>query len=54
MALHFEDKEYVLEKPLDEIDEMKSTPKEITAYEKHYKDATKVACIIVATMNPKL
>ena len=34
MALRFEDKEYVLEKTLDEIDEMKATPKEVAAYEK--------------------
>ena len=29
MALHFEDKEYVLERPLDEINEEKATPEEI-------------------------
>ena len=35
MALRFEDKEYVLEKPLDEIDEESATPEEIAAYKKH-------------------
>ena len=46
--------EYVLEKRLDEIDETKVTPEEVAAYEKHYKDATKVACIMVATMTLEL
>ena len=50
----FEDKEYVLKKPLDEIDETKATPEEVVAYEKHYKDATKVVYIMVATMTPEL
>lgn len=54
MTLHFEDKDYVLEKPLDEIDEESATPKHIVAYKKHYNDATKVACIMVATMTHEL
>ena len=33
---------------------MKVTPKEIVAYEKHYKDSTKVLCIMVATMTLEL
>ena len=52
MALRFEDKEYVLEKELKELDESKATPEEYAAYKKHYDDATKVACIMVATMSP--
>ena len=47
MNLHFEVKEYVLEKPLDETDEEKATLEEMVAYKKHYNDATKVACIMV-------
>ena len=54
MALRFEDKEYVLEKELKELDESKATPEEYAAYKKHYDDATKVACIMVATMSPEL
>ena len=54
MDLHFGDKEYVLEKPLDEIDEEKATPEEMVAYKKHYNDATKVACIMVAIMTLEL
>ncbi|KAL7600497.1 hypothetical protein Lser_V15G27033 [Lactuca serriola] len=54
MVLRFEDKEYVLEKELKELDESKATPEEYAAYKKHYDDATKVACIMVATMSPEL
>ena len=54
MALRFEENEYVLEKPLDEIHEEKATPEELVAYKKHYNDATKVTCIMVATMTPGL
>lgn len=54
MTLRFEDKEYVLEKELVEIDEDKATPEELASYNKHYGDATKVACIMVATMVPEL
>ncbi|KAI3780225.1 hypothetical protein L2E82_10196 [Cichorium intybus] len=31
-----------------------TTPEEIASYTKHSDDATKVACIMIATMNPKL
>jgi hypothetical protein len=54
MALRFEDKEYVLDKELGEIDEEIATPEELATYKKHYVDATKVACIMVATMTPEL
>ena len=54
MSLHFGDKEYVLERPLDEIDEEKATPDEMVTYKKHYNDATKVVCIMVAIMTPDL
>ena len=49
MALRFEDKEYVLDKELNEIEEKKSIPEELTAYKRHYNDTTKVVCIMVAT-----
>ncbi|CAH1413538.1 unnamed protein product [Lactuca virosa] len=54
MALRFENKEYVLEKELKELDENEATPEDLAAYKKHYDDATKVACIMVATMSPEL
>ncbi|KAI3780415.1 hypothetical protein L2E82_10396 [Cichorium intybus] len=52
MALRFEHKEYVLETELVEPDT--ATPEEISSYQKHSDDATKVACIMIATMNPEL
>ncbi|KAI3753413.1 hypothetical protein L2E82_25465 [Cichorium intybus] len=54
MALRFEHKEYVLETELIEIDPDTATPDEIAQYSKHSDDATKVACIMIATMNPEL
>ena len=54
MALCFEDKEYGLKRPLDEIDEEKVTPQEMAAFKKHYNDGTKIACIMVAIMTPDL
>ena len=54
MTLHFEDKVYVLEKELIEIDETKATAAELAEYRKHYNDATKVACIMVETMTLEL
>ena len=54
MTLCFEDKAYVLEKELVEINETKTTPEEQVENRRHYNDATKVACIMVATMTPEL
>ena len=54
MALRFEDKEYVLEKELNEIDETKANPEEIVEYRIHCNDATKVSFIMVATITPEL
>ncbi|KAI3711037.1 hypothetical protein L2E82_40840 [Cichorium intybus] len=54
MALRFEHKEYVLETELVEVDPDTATPEEVAAYTKHSDDATKVACIMIATMNPEL
>lgn len=48
MALRFDDKEYVLDKELNEIDESKSTTEEIAEYKAHCMDVTKVVCIMVA------
>ena len=54
MALRFEHKEYVLETELVDVDTETATPEEIAAYTKHSDDATKVACTMIATMNPEL
>ena len=54
MGLRYEHKEYVIDKELNKIEETKATPKEIAEYRAHYKDATKVSCIMVATMTPEL
>lgn len=49
MTLRYENKEYVLKKPLVEIHELSATPEQLAAYNKHTDDDTKVACIMVAT-----
>ena len=54
MVTCYEDKEYVLDKELKEIDESTATPKEITDFRAHERDATKVACIMLATMTVEL
>lgn len=54
MLTHYEDKEYVLEKELKEIDESTATPEEIADFRAHEKDATKVACIMLSTMKDEL
>ena len=50
IALRFEDKEYMLEKERFEIDETKFTPGQLAKYRRYCNDATKVACIMVATV----
>ena len=50
MTLRYEGNEYVLEKPLFEIDHSTTTPEEIASYNKHSDDAMTVACIMVAIM----
>ena len=50
MTIRYENKEYVLEKSLLEIDESTSTPNELANHKQHYHEAPKVSCIIVATM----
>ncbi|KAI3698995.1 hypothetical protein L2E82_42959 [Cichorium intybus] len=54
MALRYDNKEYVLETELVDINPETATPEEIALYQKHSDDATKVACIMIATMNPEL
>ncbi|KAL7585481.1 hypothetical protein Lser_V15G45906 [Lactuca serriola] len=54
MVTRYEDKEYVLDKELKEINEETATPEEITEYRAHKKDATMMSCIMLATMTTEL
>ena len=54
MILRYENKEYVLKKPLVQIDESTGTPDEIAFYNKHNDDAKKFTCKMVVTMEPEL
>lgn len=54
MTIRYEGKEYVLKKPIVELDHSTATPNETVSYNKHSYDVTKVACIMVATMAPEL
>lgn len=54
MILHYEKKEYVLDNLIPEVDMKTATPEEIATNAKHVDDATKVACIIIATMTLEL
>ncbi|KAL7587694.1 hypothetical protein Lser_V15G37713 [Lactuca serriola] len=47
----YEDKEYVLDEKLEKINPEIATPAEITTFETHERYATKVHCIMIATMN---
>ena len=54
MVTRYEVKEYVLDKELKEIDEATATPEEVAEYKTHEKDATKVSCIMLATMKTEI
>ena len=54
MVTRYADKEYVIDKELNEIDESSATPEEIAEYRTHDKDDTKVSCIMLATMIDEL
>lgn len=54
MTLRYENKEYVLENPIPEIDKESATPKELDDYNQHVDNATMVACIMIATIAPML
>ena len=53
MVTRYENKEYVLDKEL-KVPEPTATPEELAEYEVHERDATKVACIMMATMTAEL
>ena len=54
MVTRYEEKEYDLDKELKDIDESTATPEEIVEFHTHERDATKVACIMMATMTAEL
>lgn len=54
MVTRYEDKEYVLDKELKEVNINTTTPEEIASYEAHKRDETKVHYIMLATMTPEL
>ncbi|KAL7597476.1 hypothetical protein Lser_V15G30016 [Lactuca serriola] len=54
MVTRYKDKEYVLDKELKEVNINIATPEEIAAFEAHKRDATKVHCIMLATMTTEL
>ncbi|CAH1436469.1 unnamed protein product [Lactuca virosa] len=54
MVTRYEYKEYVIDKEQKEIDESTATPQEIADFRTHERDATKVACIMMATMTAEL
>ena len=47
----YEDKEYVLDEKLKKVNPEIATPEEMAVFETHERDATKVHCIMIATMN---
>ena len=54
MITRYEDKEYVLDRELKVVNEATNTPEELLEFIAHEKDATKVSCIMMATMTPEL
>ena len=54
ITLRYEDKEYVIDKDLKEIDEQTATPEQIEEYRVHERDASKVSCIMISTMTVEL
>ena len=54
MDILYEDKEYVLDKELKEIDESTATPEPIIEYMAHERDTTRVSYIMISTMTSEL
>ncbi|KAJ9554596.1 hypothetical protein OSB04_018641 [Centaurea solstitialis] len=54
LTLRYENKEYVLDEQIVEIDHDTASPEEINAYSKHCTDSTKASCIMVSTMSSEL
>ncbi|KAJ9544124.1 hypothetical protein OSB04_023831 [Centaurea solstitialis] len=54
LTLRSENKEYVLDEQIVEIDHDTASTEEINAYSKHCTDSTKASCIMVSTMSSEL
>ena len=54
LVTRYEEQEYVIDKGLKVIDVFSATLEEIVEYTSHDKDATKVSCIMLATMTTEL
>ena len=54
MVIRYEEKEYVLDKELKEIDVTTASPEQIVEHTNHERDATKVSCLMIATMTAEL
>ena len=54
MAIHYKDREYVLDKELKEIAVTTATPKKIVEHTTHETDATKVSCLMITTITVEL
>ncbi|KAJ9554972.1 hypothetical protein OSB04_009586 [Centaurea solstitialis] len=54
LTLRYENKEYVLDEQIVEIDHDTASPEEINAYSKHCTNSTKSYCIMVSTMSSEL
>src|SRR5918996_5038823 len=54
MTLHFDNKEYVLDHPVPDAPNHDASVEDRAAYDKHYDDASKVSCIMIATMSVEL
>ena len=54
MMLRYKNKQYVLTTPILEVNKETTNPKDMFNYDQDVDDATKVSCILIATMTPKL
>lgn len=54
MKLRSENKMYVLDSPVLEIDKESATHEELVGYNHNSNDVAKIACIMIATMEPEL
>ena len=54
LTLRYENKEYILNEQIVEINQDNASPTEIDAYNKRCLDSTKAYCIMVSTMSSEL
>ena len=54
MTLRYENKQYVLDNQVPDINKETATPEELAEYTQQTEDTIKFACIMIATMAPEL